>query len=92
MKTIAALDASALGTLNEYAAIRRGEHIGWRGDRVVAAETMLYRIHTSQPDFAANIAAKMDADRDGYADAVGIDPLRIRTAARLLRGELPPCA
>ena len=86
------LDSATTETLHEYAAIRRGQHPGWRGDRVAGAETMLYRIFLSRPDFAATIAAKMDADRDGYADVVGIDPLRIRTAARLLRGESAPAA
>jgi hypothetical protein len=70
--------------LNEYANIRRGLHPGWEGDRVLNAESFIWRTARHQPKAAAEISADLLRDASAASELSGISPSRIKFIANEL--------
>jgi hypothetical protein len=71
--------------MKECISIRRGEHPGWKGDRVSNAEAFLFRISYDMPEDAIILADDLDKNVSDYSDLLGIPPVMVNYYANRLR-------
>lgn len=73
----------------ELAAILRHEHPGWRGDKIMNAETFLYMLAHDMPEQAKALADDMQANVTTFSDITGLSPDRIKWAVNRIVEQLP---
>lgn len=85
------VDAAHLATLQEMAKIIRGEHLGWRGDRIHNAETFLHHLQRERPEDGIALARAFRENPSAFSAATGLSPERVGWAASRLeeRAQMP---
>jgi ribosomal protein S18 acetylase RimI-like enzyme len=79
------LDLAHLPIMRECMSIRRGEHPGWSGDRVLNAETFLARFAMRDRARGAALADDLLARPQRFSRELGISPGRVEFYAERLR-------
>ena len=77
---------NALEALQEFARIRRGEHPGWRGDRIANSEWYLRSVRCAGESAARDLASRIELNVAGYSNATGLPARSLINAQRILSG------
>lgn len=75
------IEIALLDAVKEYAAIRRGEHPDWKGDRILNGEEYAFQIGYDYPlDALIFIQSLKDSERE-YSMLTGLPPKALRIMA-----------
>lgn len=76
----------AIETAQQFAKIRRGQHVGWRGDHVRNSEFFLRLERKKAPQAALHMAADIRRQLSEYVDATDLPERSLLIAANVLDG------
>lgn len=75
-----------LDTINEFAAIVRGEHPGWTGDRRENGGAFLRIIRNDMPEAAKELAFDIECNLNDYVAETGLPERTLIQAQKVLFG------
>jgi hypothetical protein len=75
-----------LETIQEFAAIIRGEHPAWKGDRVRNGGFFLRQLHNDFPEEAKALAFDIECNLSSYIEETGLPERRLEQAQKVLFG------
>ena len=78
------MKAGHLLIVEEFARVRRAEHPGWRGDRILNSEAFLWRLRRQDPVVAAELGRSLSEHGQAWSEATGLSPRTIAWAGLYL--------